>query len=423
MRLKTQEVRESGLSGPVTCQNSDCDAADSGSSITGSLNNRVRILAEIIGIIDLSTILFVGHGRANRARALLIRGMNWDRSMDRRRFMLATGAMLLAPSQNLLADHHVISATPLIVESDLWPSAGRYTRVEDFYVRNHFQVPDTAATSLLTIEGEVDKPGPFTLDNFQAIRVQELGAVLECAGQPVSPRSLVSDGVWQGRPLGDILSLAGPKAAGTYLHLFGQDGFSRSVPFERAMNEGYLVSGLNGRPLARNHGAPWRALFPGSYGMDSVKWLKKIVVADAPLRATDNTYLKITTQSSGDVKVEPLPKIQVKSVITAPGDGAVLQRGKVEMKGLAWSGSSKISQVDVSADEGASWRAATLDSAESNYDWAMWQVALLLVQPGAVNLTARAKDAAGNTQPASRDARRVDLYAYNVCHRIRCVVV
>ena len=67
MRLKTQEVRESGLSGPVTCQNSDCDAADSGSSITGSLNNRVRILAEIIGIIALSTILLATVGQIGRA--------------------------------------------------------------------------------------------------------------------------------------------------------------------------------------------------------------------------------------------------------------------------------------------------------------------------------------------------------------------
>jgi DMSO/TMAO reductase YedYZ molybdopterin-dependent catalytic subunit len=346
----------------------------------------------------------------------------WNRSMDRRRFMFAIGAMLLAPARNLRAEHHVVSVNPLIVESDLWPPAGRYTRLEDFYVRNHFQTPEPVATGLLTIEGKVDKPGSFTLENFQAIRARELGAVLECAGNPARSTSLASDGVWQGRPLRDILSLAGPKPEGTYLHLLGQDGFSRSVPIEQAMNDGFLVSRLNGRPLGRNHGAPWRVLFPGWYGMNSVKWLQRLVVADAALPATDNSYLKITSQSSGSLEVDSLPKIQVKSIITAPGDGAVIQRGMVGVHGLAWSGFGKILQVEVSADGGASWRAATIDSAGSNYDWAMWQVAFLLDRPGAVNLVARATDVAGNTQPATRDARRVDLYAYNVCHSVRCIV-
>jgi DMSO/TMAO reductase YedYZ molybdopterin-dependent catalytic subunit len=343
--------------------------------------------------------------------------------MDRRRFMMAAGAMLLAPAGNLRAEHHVVSANPLIVESDLWPLAGRYTRLEDFYVRNHFEIPASVATASLTIAGKVEKPGSFSPENFQAIGEREIGAVLECAGNPAKPASLVSDGVWQGQSLGDILALAGPKPEGTYLHLFGQDGFSRSVPLDRAMNDGFLVTRLNGRPLGRNHGAPWRALFPGWYGMDSIKWLERLVVADAPLPAADHAYLKITTDASGELKVEPLPKMQVKSIITAPGDGAVLQRGTIEVHGLAWSGLGKISKVEVSADGGASWRAATVDSAGSDHDWALWQAALALDQPGPVSLVARATDAAGNTQPATRDARRLDLYAYNVCHRIRCIVV
>ena len=337
--------------------------------------------------------------------------------------MMATGAMLLAPARSLRAEHHVISANPLIVESDLWPLAGRYTRLEDFYVRNHFQVPETTAATSLTLEGQVEKPGAFTLENFEAIPARELGAVLECAGNPAKPASLVSDGVWQGRPLGDILALAGPKPGGTYLHLFGQDGFSRSVPIERALHEGYLVDRLNGRPLSRNHGAPWRVLFPGWYGMDSVKWVQRLVVADAPLPKTDNTYLKITRLASGEREVEPLPKIQVKSIITTPAEGAVVQRGTVEVQGLAWSGSGKISKVEASADGGATWRAATVDSPGSDYDWAMWQVAFPLDRPGAVNWVARATDIAGNTQPVTRDARRLDGYAYNVCQSVRCIVI
>jgi DMSO/TMAO reductase YedYZ molybdopterin-dependent catalytic subunit len=189
------------------------------------------------------------------------------------------------------------------------------------------------------------------------------------------------------------------------------------------MYEGFLVTRLNGRPLGRNHGAPWRALFPGWYGMDSIKWLQRIVVAAAPLPATDNTYMKVTKQSSGDPEAAPLPKIQVKSIITAPADGAVVPRGTIEVHGLAWSGFGKISKVEVSDDGGASWRLATVDSGGSDHDWAMWQAVLTFDRPGPVNLVARATDVAGNTQPETRETHRLDLYAYNVCHRIRCIVV
>src|SRR5438309_3126840 len=162
--------------------------------------------------------------------------------MDRRGFMFATGAVLLASAQKLRAGHHVVSAEPLIVESELWPLVGRYTRLEDFYIRNHFHTPQPSVAGSLAIEGEVEQPGQFTPDSFRGIASREVGAVLECAGSPVGATSLVSDGVWRGWPLRDIIALAATRPGGTYLHLFGQDGFSRSVPVERAMKDGLLAT-------------------------------------------------------------------------------------------------------------------------------------------------------------------------------------
>jgi hypothetical protein len=71
--------------------------------------------------------------------------------MDRRNFIVTTGAALLAPARILWAEHHVVSANPLVVESDLAPLEGRYTRLEDFYVRNHFAIPAPAPSPSLTI--------------------------------------------------------------------------------------------------------------------------------------------------------------------------------------------------------------------------------------------------------------------------------
>ncbi len=316
----------------------------------------------------------------------------------------------------------MISAEPLIVESELGSFTGRYTPIEDFYVRNHFPIPDTGA-GWLVVEGEVEKPRKFTLDSFAAMAPRELGAVLECAGGPLRATTLTSAGLWRGWPLAEILALVSPRPSARYVHLIGRDGFSRSVPMGRAREEGLLATSLNGRPLGRNHGHPWRALFPGSYGMDSVKWLSKIVVADKALPSIDASYLQSIQLPGGAVDMQPLPKVQVKSIITAPADGTVLPRGAVTVRGLAWSGSAKISGVQVSPDGGSSWQPTTISGGSNRYDWTLWQISVALDQPGVVNLVAKATDEAGNTQPEKWDPRRADLYAYNVWHRIRCVML
>ena len=188
------------------------------------------------------------------------------------------------------------------------------------------------------------------------------------------------------------------------------------------MADGMLATHLNSRPLTLRHGAPWRALFPGWYGMDSVKWLERIVVASEPLPPEGGTYQRSRQTSSGEIDRQPLPRIQVKSVITDPQMGAVLRRGKAEIRGLAWTGEGKITSVQVSTDAGGTWLAATVDSG-ADLEWVVWKVSVELTQPGAVEFVARAVDDRGHTQPAERDPSRLDGYTNNWYHRVRCVVV
>jgi DMSO/TMAO reductase YedYZ molybdopterin-dependent catalytic subunit len=348
---------------------------------------------------------------------------SYNSNVRRREFILSTAGALLAGAGRLSADHHVLSADPLVVASDLSSLQGRYTAVEDFYVRNHFGAPSAAVSPVLSLEGELEDPQQLQLKDLDLLSQTEQGAVLECAGDPVTTTSLVSDGVWRGWSLGDIISKARPKPSGTYLHLFGRDGFSRSVPTDRAMHAGLLVTTLNGRALTRNHGAPWRALFPGWYGMDSVKWLERIVLAPGPLPPVANTYLEMRRDARGNLRSQPLPPIQAKSVITEPASGAVLRRGSVRVRGLSWSGCGRISTVQLSADGGANWQTASLDDDVNRYDWVRWSVNITLNKAGAVELMSKATDSSGNSQPVEREAQRLDPYGYNVCDRIRCVVV
>ncbi len=318
-------------------------------------------------------------------------------------------------------EHHVVSVDPLIVNSDLSSFAGRYTPLEDFYVRNHGEIPAPAEPSSLLIEGEVEKPQRLTWDDLASIPKTRVAAVLECAGSPVLPTGLVSNGTWEGWPLASVLSLARPSPTGAHLQLFGRDGYSRSVSIERARSEGILATHLNGQPLRRRHGAPWRALFPGWYGVDSIKWLERIALATAPLPPRDSTYLELTKSEAGEVEQQPLPRVQVKSLITSPAERSVVRRGSIQVRGLAWTGEGHISEVGISGDRGAHWRRAILDTG-GRYEWVIWRASWELTRPGVAEIVCRATDNKGNTQPEQRDPGRLDQYANNWYHRVQVVV-
>jgi DMSO/TMAO reductase YedYZ molybdopterin-dependent catalytic subunit len=343
-------------------------------------------------------------------------------SVNRRTFMALAGMGLPLSVRRLMGEHHVLSVDPLMVDFDISSLQGRYTAEQDFYVRDHGEVPQAPLASALRIEGEVAQPVEVTLAQLASLERRKLGAVLECAGNPVKTIGKVSNGVWEGWSLGDVLALAHPARTGTYLNLFGRDGYVRSVPIDRAYNDGMLVTHLNGQRLTRNHGAPWRALFPGWYGMDAVKWLERIVVSKTELPTNQTAYVELTQGPSGEIETRPLPPIQVKSLILSPENRAVLHPGKVITRGIAWSGAAKIAKVEVSADGGISWQSATLDCG-GRYEWALWQSELNLNRPGAADLICRAVDEQGHGQAAERDPRRLDGYVNNWCHHISCVVV
>jgi DMSO/TMAO reductase YedYZ molybdopterin-dependent catalytic subunit len=340
--------------------------------------------------------------------------------MDRRNFLTLVSGGLLVPKM-LTAEHHVISADPLVVDFDLNSLRGQYTPVEDFYVRNHHVVPADTGQTTLRIEGEVERARELSPADLASLPEREVGAVLECAGNRVGSSGLISNGSWTGWRLQDVLALVRPTPRAAHLHLLGRDGYERSVPLERA-TDSMLVTRLNGRPLTRQHGAPWRALFPGWFGMDSVKWLERAVLTRDPLPPVGNTYQEVRQTASGQVERQPLPRLPVKSAITDPLGGAVLRRGTVQIRGLAWSGTGKITSVEVSPDGGTTWQRAELQPGR-DFEWWLWKATLEFAQPGAVELVARARDGEGSLQPAQRDPSRLDGYANNWYHRVRCVVV
>jgi DMSO/TMAO reductase YedYZ molybdopterin-dependent catalytic subunit len=63
--------------------------------------------------------------------------------------------------------------------------------------------------------------------------------------------------------------------------------YSQIVPVSKCLEENSLIAyKLNNRFLPRRNGFPARALLPGWYAMDSLKWLRRIVLLAAAAEAT-----------------------------------------------------------------------------------------------------------------------------------------
>lgn len=319
------------------------------------------------------------------------------------------------------ADHHTVSASPLMVEFDLASATTRYTPAEDFFVRDHADEPPPAGSSpgLHLIAKGVHRW--LSADALRRLPLRSFGATLECAGNGVGTGG-VSNGRWQGWTFADLFQAGGMSAAAPWVHLRGRDGYARSVPAEQAWKDGYLAIALNEHPLPARHGAPWRALLRGWYGMNSVKWLESIEFDDRPLADNSAAYTELIQHPDGMVEKRPLPRMQVKSVIIAPTTGSMLHRGEVELRGLAWSGTGAIASVEVRAGEDGPWSPARITAWDGN-EWVFWRWRTHVAERGPISFTCRARDSHGVMQPQTRDAHRLDGYANHWWHAVHCVVI
>jgi DMSO/TMAO reductase YedYZ molybdopterin-dependent catalytic subunit len=294
-----------------------------------------------------------------------------------------------------------------------------------FYIRSHFPVPRLdPATWRLTIEGEVERPQTLGLKELRELRSERQVATLVCAGnrrtefEPKPPGvpwrdGAVSNAVWEGFPLTEVLALARPRLSAREVVLEGADRgqvagvegeipFARSLALEQALRpEVLLADRMNGAPLPPEHGAPLRAVAPGAYGMDSVKWLVRIVLVDREFDGhfQINDYRHVPAPSTAE-PARPLGPVRVASLIARPHNGAELLRGEVtRVLGYAWSGRGAIEQVEVSPGHGASWEPARLVGPEAPHGWRLWEYNWCPQDAGPCALTVRATDTTGETQP------------------------
>jgi DMSO/TMAO reductase YedYZ molybdopterin-dependent catalytic subunit len=323
----------------------------------------------------------------------------------------------LAASQPVLAPRLVVTEDPENSEFPFTELNSWITPVAQFYVRNHFAVPEIDPAAWRLRVGQAS----LSLADLEALTQRSVVATLECAGNgrsfcvPLVPgvqwgAGAVSNGEWVGPSLRDVLAVAGVADLAPHIHLAGADwgtvreqetDYARSLPRAKALDPDTLVAlRLNGEPLTPEHGGPARVIVPGWYGMASVKWLVAIMPSDEP---SSNPFMTedYTRIRPGGGR-EALEWIEPKSEIARPQAGATIKAGTIDVVGAAWSGRAPIARVDVSSDRGRNWSPAELHGPETRWAWRLWRWRWH-AEPGERALLARATDADGNTQPERAD--------------------
>src|SRR5437868_4603295 len=303
------------------------------------------------------------------------------------------------------------------------------TPIDLLFVRNTGRMPVFSANQIaswtLTIDGEVERPQRWTIDELKAIGSRNVTAVLECAGngrayfpanrlinlldaramaldRMLSRTALAkpyqfargfrprwkkwpwfagtvmwSDGAvgcieWTGVPLAALLQRCGVKPDAVYtghhsadLSLGGSGpALSRGLPIAKALHPDTLVAwAMNGEDIPSIHGGPLRLLAPGSPGSAWQKWIGRIEIRD---RVHDGRLME-EYRIDGEV-IEQMP---VNCVITRPAKGFESPSGQpLAVGGYAWSGQSPVERVSVSVDGGVSWREARLgEQPGSRFAW------------------------------------------------------
>jgi sulfane dehydrogenase subunit SoxC len=294
------------------------------------------------------------------------------------------------------------------------------------YLLIHWDIPEVDLSSWrLAIGGAVDRPIELTLDEIRARPSVTMPVTLECAGNGrarFSPRpegqpwllEAIGTAEWTGTPLHGILDAAGVASEAVDVVFTGADvGIQGDVhqEYQRSLtvadttrDEVLLAYEMNGRPLEPQHGAPLRLLVPGWYGMTSVKWLTRIEAVTEPFEGFQQqaAYRMQQGDELGSYVTRMLPRaLMIPPGITDyPFRRRYLAPGSVTVKGRAWSGQGSIVRVEVGVD--GAWSDAKLEEPVGRYAWRGWSFDWNATQ-GSHELSCRATDEAGNSQPLDQE--------------------
>jgi DMSO/TMAO reductase YedYZ molybdopterin-dependent catalytic subunit len=332
----------------------------------------------------------------------------------------------------------LLTDRPVQLETPRHYFLSTFTPNNAFYVRWHLdRIPNAVDLKewRLHIEGNVTTPRAFSFaDLMQKFRPETVAAANQCSGNSrtrFQPRvaggqwgnGAMGNARWTGVRLRELLNAAGLKSGSAQIQFqgleqgegpegFGSKLFQKSLDVENPVLDECLVAyAMNGEPLPLLNGFPVRLVVPGYFATYWMKCLTWIRVLDKP---DENFWMKTAYRipdtprgntspaemKAGSVKTIPINRMPVRSFLISPDGGAKIPAGmNVSLRGIAFSGSGRVTKVEISEDNLKTWQEARLGEDHGPYSFRTWESSWIPKIPGRYTVAVRAADEKGNVQP------------------------
>ncbi|HEX5732212.1 MAG TPA: molybdopterin-dependent oxidoreductase [Blastocatellia bacterium] len=313
--------------------------------------------------------------------------------IKRRVFIASTaGVAVAAATFGLLYKLFQIATFSYDGKQYIGPEVQPITPTEDFYTVTKNVIDPEVARSVwrLEVTGMVEQPRDYSYADLRALPVTTQETTLMCISNWVGG-GLMSNAVWRGVPLRSLIEAASPRAGVVEVMFRAVDGYTDTIPYEKAMEESTFVAyEMNEAPLTQTHGFPARIVVPGMYGEKSVKWVTRIELVDHDAKGF------YEQQGWGPDFVVP-----TRSRFDFPYyDQEIKFQPAITLKGIAFGGDRGVSRVEVSTDGGRAWNEARIDYPGSRLTWALWSYDWRPASAGEYKLVVRATDGTGAPQIA-----------------------
>lgn len=135
--------------------------------------------------------------------------------------------------------------------------------------RSSLEGVEQVETPTLHIDGLVSRPQHLIPEDVVSLPRTSCAGVLQC-----EHRADEGNQVWAGISLRELLRLAQPQPEARYVRVHAQE---YCVPFALSeIDQAVLVESIDGQPLSKERGAPWRLFVPESHCHVNVKWVDRL---------------------------------------------------------------------------------------------------------------------------------------------------
>ena len=331
--------------------------------------------------LSLVTLGLLGAGVASGVAGVVISRLTSSVSGDRQSFALPQAKQAAAPIPESVQPQGV-DVTKFVTAND------------DFYrIDTALSVPQLSRTDWqLRIHGLVDREVTYRWADLERFEVVEKVVTLTCVSNPVGGE-LISNAVWTGYRVRDLLAEAGVKPESDMVLSMSVDGWTAGTPIEAlTADDAILAIAMNGEPLPVEHGYPARLVVPGLYGyVSATKWVTDLEVTR--FDRAEAYWTRLGWSARGPIKTE--------SRIDVPRSGQDVSLGPVTFGGVAWAQKRGIRGVEVQIDDG-DWQQAALGESYSGDTWRLWSFPWEAKDTGFHKITVRATDNTGYTQTPDR---------------------